>query len=171
VSGDLNYANLRSGATSGAAPYHVGPALAALDQRTELIRVEVDAGGNEVAGTLQVLAELAVDFELGATYETVAPPVGPSPVVIREPVGDTGSVARYTIGGPPTAGGANPDLIRSIQVRLSTRAEQADRDRGLAVIGDPYPYRFNLGPTVGWARMRTLVADIQLPNQATRITP
>ncbi len=164
------YANLaQTAATLGAAGYHRGHPVAV--DRTELTRIELDQQGNELPATLQVLAEFAVDLELGASYEDPAPPAGNVPIVLREAVGDTGNVARYVIGGPPGAAGANPDLIRAIQVRLSTRGHRRDRDVGIPAAGDLHPYRFNLGANQGFVRMRTLISEMQLPNQARRITP
>lgn len=164
------YANLAQSASYlGAAGYHKGPPPPNLANRTELTRIELDESGNEIAATLQVFSEFAVDFEIGASYETVTAPGG-VPVVRREPVGDTANTARYgAIGSTPGAGGS-PDLIRALQVRLSTRAHRSDRDVGIPDAADGHPYRFDLGAE-GFARLRTLVSDIQLPNQSRRLTP
>ena len=147
--------------------YHRGPPPAL--GRSDLIRVEVAANGTELANTLQVIAEHAVDLEFGASFEPAANPVDP-PLIVREPVGESLNGTRYTLGAAPSAGG-RPDLLRSLQVRLSARAHRRDRDVGVAALSDGTALRFNLGANRGFARMRTLVADVALLNQRERLLP
>jgi len=74
-----------------------------------------------------------------------------------------------------------PQRIRSVSVRLSTRAAQADRSNTIAVPGDPkmpttYLYRYcvlsggcNATTNVNllqYARMRTLTMEVSMPNQS-----
>ena len=65
---------------------------------------------------------------------------------------------------------ANPQRIRVVRTRLSVRSREADR-RGQADpngLGELYRIALNPGVPAAdqrWARVRTLQADISLPNQ------
>ena len=128
--------------------------------RTELVRVELDADGAELDDTLEVVAEYAVDLKFGLT--SASP--GPTPVVTRYAIGEP---EVYEIAAALDAGGT-PERIRSLTVRLSTRAAIRDRERGLPAPSEGGLLRFQLGPNPsdGFARMRTLVNEVSLPNLA-----
>lgn len=150
--------------TSGIADvsYHRGlPGI----QRTELIRVELDADDNEIDSTLEVLAEHVVDMKFGIT--AVDPnAAGNAPTLVRSEIG---APAVYVTAAPLPGG--RPQDIRAIQVRLSTRAAERDRDVQLNSVTTVdggllrYALRDGGGTPMGFARMRTLVTEIQLMNQ------
>lgn len=129
--------------------------------RTELVRVELAADGSEVAGSLELLTEYAVDLKFGVTREIPQNPPADVPFLQQEPIGDPDV---YTVAAPPLAGGT-PEHIRSVQVRLTTRATRADRQVDINPTGNGGLLRFSLGINRGYARVRTLVSDIALVNQ------
>ncbi|MEM9693593.1 MAG: prepilin-type N-terminal cleavage/methylation domain-containing protein [Myxococcota bacterium] len=129
--------------------------------RTELIRVELDAENQEIDTTLELLTEFAVDLKFGLAREQLANPPPDLPVIERFAIGAADVYA--TTRTPTTAG--TPELARSIQVRLSTRSDRADRDVGIPPTANGGLYRYSLGPNRGFARVRTLITDITLVNQ------
>lgn len=172
IPGLASYNNLNTSADhANVAAYHRGgPAPVT---RTELIREELQVNGNPMVDgggdrdTVQVFAEYVVDLEFGWTLEDVNTTAVP-PVNIRIPVG-TAAGAEYD-AIDPTLGG-RPDLVRSLQIRMSTRAHRRDREVGLNLTNAGTPIRFNLGNNRGFARMRTITADVFLPNQTRRLLP
>jgi prepilin-type N-terminal cleavage/methylation domain-containing protein len=148
--------------------------FAAVDEdanRMELMRVELDAANNPIAGTEEMVGEYVVDLKFGLTVVTQAI-TGAQPnqgVTAFE----MGSAQVYNPWGQlVTSSIVTPgaERIRSVRVRLATRSREADRDLGLAgpVLpgGQPgglYRYKFASGK---FARVRTLQADISLTNQA-----
>jgi hypothetical protein len=151
-------------------PLFANPAateMAAWEQdRTELVREELMANGTPIAGTAEVVAEYAVDLKFGLTAVTNFDP-GPEPSVL----------SGYTQGDPniplfagPTDANANPQRIRAVRVRLSVRSAVPDRPADIVGgSGTPIPqgafFRMQLGPQT-FARVRTLQADVALPNHA-----
>jgi len=121
--------------------------------RTELVRVELDSLDAEIATTLEVIAEYAVDLKFGLTREVPQNPPQTPPVIQRLAIG---AADVYTTA---------PEDIRAVQVRLSTRSAEPDRQTAIVDGGGVYRYRLNNAGTQ-WARMRTLIADIQLANQS-----
>ncbi|MGK4006392.1 prepilin-type N-terminal cleavage/methylation domain-containing protein [Sorangium sp. So ce1036] len=161
--------------------------------RTELVRVELDENGGEIPATLELVAEYAVDLKFGiVTAEESGLPGVTNPQLTRYPITATNNAAVYDRAGDNTTAGAVPERIRAVQVRLSTRTRAPDRDVNLPfdaddpagpVTGpDGRRYRFLIPgvvdgvstldntPPAGsppvYARMRTLYADVALPNQA-----
>ncbi|WP_437299074.1 PilW family protein [Sorangium sp. So ce426] len=159
--------------------------------RTELVRVELDEEDQEIPGTLELIAEYAVDLKFGISVaqESTVPGVT-NPQITRYPIMATdnalvyGTAAAIDVGPPGT-----PQRVRSVQVRLSTRTRAPDRDVALTAPGDPdgmgpdgrrlrflipgiaagantYGNTAPSGSPPVYARMRTLYADIALPNQA-----
>ena len=106
--------------------------------RTELVRQEIALDtGTPMAGTLEVVAEYAVDLKFG--IETVgtaggAPP-GANPGngmanglgLTRYPITNPETTAVYTVANDPTVANSMPERIRTVQVRLSTRSRVPDR--------------------------------------------
>ena len=151
------YAGLYARSGHAETAFHRGPNEAA---RTELVRVELDQAGNEIPASLEVLAEFAVDLKFGITHDTAA--VGQPPNLVREPIGGPNVYTTANL----ISGGGTPDRIRGVQVRFSTRAHRRDREQGLPAIGtDNGLLRYGLGANLGFVRMRTIVSDVQLPNQ------
>lgn len=134
--------------------------------RTELVRVELAADGSEIDGSLELLTEYAVDLKFGITREVPQNPPAEVPVLAQEPIGGANV---YTVANTPLGGGT-PELIRSVQVRLTTRAARKDREVDIAATSGGGLLRFSLGINRGYARVRTLVSDIALVNQR-RWTP
>jgi Tfp pilus assembly protein PilW len=122
------------------------------DSRTELVRDQLDATGNSIAGSPDVVAEYAVDLRFSVFGQLAANVPG---LVFATP-GD-GNFGTFFAG---TSGGA-PERVRSVRARLSVRSREADRESGIA----GGFYRFKIG-TSQWARVRTFQADVALPNQA-----
>lgn len=133
----------------------------------------------------EVVAEYAVDLAFAFTVDTtnaVIPPGEPlPPIVASYPFTDTlnnGPIAAAVTSGNVAT--ARPQRIRSVRVRLATRAAQADRTMTIPVqpaLGDSYLYRYCILPignscpsppdtTARWARARTLTTEVALPNQA-----
>jgi len=137
--------------------------------RYELVRVELDNRGNEMAGTLEIVAEYAVDLRFGLTVATT---VGTDPSLTEYPIGNA-TVYNYT-GDVGAAGGATapgPERIRAVRARLTVRSRDGDRSSGVsAPTGSPPGtiFRYAMSAEGGtFARARALTADIQLPNLAS----
>jgi prepilin-type N-terminal cleavage/methylation domain-containing protein len=130
--------------------------------RTELVRVALDVDGKEINDTLEVVAEYAVDLKFGATRTDLSTNVNQTPNLTRLAIGDKKVYEKNA----SINNGGSPEYTTAVQVRLSTRAPVADRIVGLPTTDDGGLLRFSLGTDVGYARMRTLVSDVFLSNQA-----
>jgi hypothetical protein len=159
----------------------------------DLTRQFVDAKGN-LLGSAEVVAEYAVDLKFGFTVDNTnnattgnfAPGTTSSQVVLSLEDATTngtvgGNVTTEAITAPTTSltpaqtdlSGPQPQRIRSVRIRLATRAEQADRNEPLSA-GAPYLYRYCtagsatqcLAGAPVWARTRTEITEVALLNQA-----
>ncbi len=140
----------------------VANAVTGDDKRTELVRTELDAEGNAI-GT-ELVAEYAVDLKFGITVASA----GQNPTLTRYPIAKPTDGNVYGVADDVTNGGT-PERIRAVQVRISTRSRAPDREIDLAAgASDGRKARFFIPgvPKPAFARMRTLYADIALPNQA-----
>jgi prepilin-type N-terminal cleavage/methylation domain-containing protein len=139
--------------------------------RTELVRVELAADGTEIESrtetnanlaTLEVVAEYAVDLKFGVVSTVVN---GVNPTLTRRDIADdTG----YAVVKDITDVTARPNRVRAISVRFSTRARIPDRNQQIPAGPVGALGRFQLTTVPGelsWARMRTLQAEVSLPNQ------
>jgi hypothetical protein len=144
----------------------------------DLVRTWRDLGDQQI-GSTEVVAEYAVDFKLAFTAD-----LNPTTTMVRplttfgfeDPGGGNVTIAGVVGIAQP----ARPQRIRSTRVRLSTRAAMADRYDPLSapaanVLQGAYPYRYCLNvsgcpvqnpPADVWARMRTTITEISVPNQA-----
>lgn len=123
------------------------------DKRVELVRVELDADGQPIESTREIIAEYAVDLHFSAWSATSSTVATVIPVSADSFTSLTGS----------------PQLLRGLNVRLSVRSREADRMAG--VTGDsPLLHRIPLGPPVKYpdmqphARVRTFQSDIPMRN-------
>jgi len=126
--------------------------------RTELVRDELNAAGQPIANSSDIVAEYAVDLSFGVTGQLAGGLPVPAPVYSVP--GD----ANFTTFFAAAAVGDRPEWVRSVRVRLSVRSREADRTANVG--GAVGVYRFRLGANDGWARVRTFQADVALPNQA-----
>jgi hypothetical protein len=144
----------------------ITPAVTGDNGRTELVRVELDETGAEIPGTLEMVAEYAVDLRFGLTVATriTNSNANYAPTVQTFPLG---SAQIYTVAGDVTGTGS-PELIRSMQVRLATRARAPDREADLPAGPDGRRLRFLVDPALArpqFARVRTNYAHVAMPNQ------
>jgi hypothetical protein len=146
---DAAYASLfrASGASSGGGP----SVLPYENGRTELVRVELDADGNELAATREIVSEYAVDLQLGAWAATAAN----NPTLA--PVDAATITATYST-----------QLLRGVHLRLAVRSREADREGNVTGIGGGAGdlYRIGLGASgaAPYARVRTFQSDVPLRN-------
>ncbi len=146
--------------------------------RRDLIRVELDVDGNEIAGTLELIAEYAVDLRFGLTVmsnaSTSAKVADPQLTTLLSnlpatPATNNAAIANWA--GLPTGLNANegPEFIRSVRLRLSVRSREPDRETNITSSTTVAPglYRIGLGANgaAPFARVRTMQADIALRNQ------
>ncbi len=131
--------------------------------RTELVRTELAADGTELTAATELVAEYAVDMRFGITVSTQITGDNYQASVTTYPIGN-GSV--YNVANDLQHGGT-PELIRAVQVRLATRTRAPDRDATLPSAPDGRRLRFLIDPTMqpAYARMRTVYANVALPNQ------
>jgi hypothetical protein len=157
VKGDTaNFANYQQLFTTGAQPYE--------ENRLELVREELDAFGNVIVETQEVVAEYAVDLQFALT--TV---VNPSTNPTFTHLGFENPALAQNLAGQTDAAGSNPQFIRSVRARLSLRSREVDRQENIVpgVNVAPGLYRIELEDTTlktkGFARVRTLQSDIVVP--------
>lgn len=152
------------------------------DTRTELIRRERLLTADDTAfhqdPTAVITAEFAVDLRAAlwtTNRATAGCQVGDTGLAFCE-VNSSGIPALMTVGdwGTYTPGMAltGPDSVRAVRLRLVTRSREVDRtvDLDPSSTNNVPPlingavFRYKVG-TLGWARARTLVADVSLMNQ------
>ena len=139
------------------------PAVTGDAGRTELVRIELDSTDAELIPTTELVAEYAVDMRFGITVSTKVSEFGYDPNVTSYAFGDP---QVQTVANDVTKGGT-PQLIRAVQVRLSTRARAPDRDTDLTPGPDGRRLRWLVGTKLqpSYARVRTVYSNVALPNQ------
>jgi hypothetical protein len=151
----------------------------------DLVRQFLDAHG-AAAGAGEVIAEYAVDLKFAFTFDTLGNTTGDysqskTPTLRvnsfekTDNTIDNATVADDVQNSIPTASvptGPYPQRIRSVRIRLATRAAIFDRTEALSA-GSPYMYRYCVNPLgcagtppQEYARTRTLISEVALPNQA-----
>jgi type II secretory pathway pseudopilin PulG len=135
------------------------------EKRFELVRVELDSTGAEMPGSLELVAEYAVDLRFGLTVATTG---GVDTSLAEFPFGDA-NIYNYAfdVATNPTAVG--PERIRAVRARLTVRSREADRTAPVPAPAGAPPgslFRYSMGDGGTYARARSLTADIQLPNLA-----
>jgi type II secretory pathway pseudopilin PulG len=149
----------------------------------DLVRMYIDAGtGNPVPGTTEIVAEYAVDLEFAFSVAAGLGQAQPVPQAFAfDSVTNAGSNppwAQNVVAFPSVTGLPGPQRIRSVRVRLVTRAAEPDRTDTVPVLNPtgPYTYRYCVLPpctqakanngTLQYARTRTVTAEVALPNQS-----
>jgi hypothetical protein len=141
--------------------------------KTDLIRREFDITDSDVAvpGGVRPVGEYAVDLDVGLAVDDGMGGAASGPAVLRTiDFGATEIFDRYG-ASLRTVASATPHRIRSLIVRLSLRDREQDPQFGFpGPRGSGAPLtRFRVfADRPGAARVRTLTAEITLPNQANR---
>jgi prepilin-type N-terminal cleavage/methylation domain-containing protein len=140
----------------------------------DLIRSYVNANGDVVAATTEVVAEYAVDLKFAFSAESGSAAL-PATTALAFDDAANQAWANDVKANPAT----QPQHIRSVRVRVATRASQADRTTPIPVsnanaAAGTFLYRYCVLPpcdtpdaTPRFARARTLTTEVSLPNQAT----
>lgn len=144
----------------------------------DLVRSYVDVNtGKVIAASTEIVAEYAVDLKLGFSVETGTTLL---PSIVTYPFEDETDNGLWSgdVSTQPQPATTGPQRIRSIRVRIATRTAQADRTLNVPVPGQAgtYLYRYcvvagcdptNLPGLLQYARARTVVTEVSLPNQST----
>lgn len=143
------------------------------DTRTELVRREFLLDGTSPVNffqdpTAEVVAEYAVDLRFGLwTSNTgIAGCTTPALGVRYCPPSTAGITQVMMPGNSFMTQAVGPESVRGVQVRLVTRSREVDRSANLPPVNTAGGaiLRYQVG-TLGWARTRTIVADVSLSNQ------
>jgi hypothetical protein len=140
----------------------------------DLIRSFVDATGQLVPETTEVIAEYAVDFDVAFTVDNGT---NLRPTLVTYAFDDTGSNAWAYDVSQAAASQIGPQRIRSVRARLVTRTAQPDRTANVkatnSTTAGEFLYRYCVAPdctkvdnTLRWARARTITTEVTLPNLA-----
>jgi hypothetical protein len=163
-------------------PAVIADPMAANGPKYDLTRQYVDAHGAPITSTKEVVAEYAVDLKFAFTIDDTSDSTGnysaggASPLQVYSFEDPTSNQA---VGNDPVTiatGSDGPQRIRSVRVRLTTRVATPDRSEPLDA-GTDYLYRYCTASTGDasaeciagnpvFARTRTLISEVSLPNQA-----
>lgn len=133
--------------------------------RTELVRVELDAAGAEVASTMELVAEYAVDMRFGITVASQIQNDNYAPTHSTFAIGDPNIYPFVDDLG--TVPAANPQRVRAVQVRFAARARAPDRNADLPTGNDGRRLHFLVNNALqpSYARVRTGYTNVALANQ------
>ncbi len=134
-----------------------------------LYRQVLDASGVTPVGAPEVIAEHAVDMKFGLFVDSSVPSAPPTSVNANF---ESDDALFATWAGPVGAASLpniGPQRIRSVRYRLAFRTPFPDRRADLPTgAGPPYITRYCMGPDpcTDWARVRTVISEVALLNQA-----
>lgn len=130
---------------------------AADDAKFDLVRTWVDATGAEVKSEL--IAEYATDLVFSFAYNDGTPTPKFSDFGVAIPLAAPLAV--------PANATSKPEQIRSVRFRLSLRTPIGDRAQPLAGPDGGFLYRYRLADAGdnAFARVRTIVSEVNLQNQ------
>jgi prepilin-type N-terminal cleavage/methylation domain-containing protein len=142
----------------------------------DLVRSYVDALGNAIPQTMEVIAEYAVDLEFAFSVEN-GTPAQPAMLTFAFDDAVNNPLWAGNVSAQPAAQQQAPQHIRVVRARVSTRAAQPDRQVNVAVANygtQAFLYRYCINPlgctnpgALEWARARTLTTEVSLPNQSS----
>ncbi|MGD0053545.1 MAG: hypothetical protein ABSD03_17210, partial [Vulcanimicrobiaceae bacterium] len=134
----------------------------------DLMRTYYDALGNAVTDTSEIVAEYAVDLAFAFTVDTST--ISTLPNVVSYGFEDPADNDKWAYQDVQTQGAAwttGPQRIRAVRARLATRTSQTDRAVNIPVTNygsQAFMYRYQIDAT-DYARVRTMVTQVALPNQ------
>ncbi len=137
----------------------------------DLMRSYVDAFGAVVPSTSEIVAEYAVDLEFAFSVDTSVISTAPSVITYGfEDAADNDLwAADVNLAGITSLKG--PQRIRAVRARVVTRTAQPDRSVNIGITNygaQAFMYRYQIDGT-DWARARTIVTQVSLPNNLPRV--
>jgi len=136
----------------------------------DLMRSYLDGvTGNPIPDTSEIVAEYAVDLAFAFSVDTSVNNLLPNVVTygFEDPTdNDKWAFPDVQTGG--VAATTGPQRIRSVRARVVTRTSQTDRSVNIPVTNygtQEFMYRYQIDAT-DYARARTIVTQVALPNQA-----
>jgi hypothetical protein len=116
--------------------------------------------------TLELVAEYAVDLKFALTVVTGFGATNVDPVLTEFPFSDARNYTYAGVVTPASPPDTAPHRIRSVRARLAVRSREGDRLEPLPPTPQGNIFRYAIPGDAGFARARTLTADIALPNLA-----
>jgi hypothetical protein len=146
----------------------------------DLIRTYLDVSGKEVGALGNAQGEIVAEFMIDMAFalsvdQTPAGNLDAGPQILNIPFdGGAGSWAG-PITGPETLtviapSVPSPQRVRSVTIRLASRAALPDRNTDLTET-PPYYYRIAVGDAGKYARVRTMLSEVFLANQGAMTYP
>ncbi len=132
-----------------------------------LYRELMDATGQTPVGQPELIAEYAVDLKLALVVNSQTLPRSQPVFTNIDFEANDGEFAQWA--GLTSTPAVGPHRIRSVRYRLAFRAPLPDRRADLPIPpGPPYMSRYCMGgdPCTDWARVRTVISEVMLFNQA-----
>jgi prepilin-type N-terminal cleavage/methylation domain-containing protein len=135
----------------------------------DLMRSYVDAvTGKIIPDTSEIVAEYAVDFDFAFSVDLSTNNLLPNVVTygFEDPT-DNDIWAYPDVQTQGVAAVQGPQRIRAVRARVVTRTAQPDRNVNIAVANygsQEFMYRYQIDAT-DYARARTIVTQVSLPNQ------
>ena len=142
--------------------------------KTDLVRRIIAADSDQpIEGTQLVISEYAVNLQVWGTYDARVL-AGNQPDVPRDPnpTDDIGNWPNAASEGQVL--NVRPERVRALNVVLATRTPRSDRNFKLAfdiatppnrrVIADRTWFKLDGAPQTGFARVATLVSQVETPN-------
>jgi len=136
----------------------------------DLMRSYLDgATGKVIPDTSEIVAEYAVDLAFAFSVDTST--INTLPNVVTYGFEDPADNNKWAFPDVQTAGAAattGPQRIRAVRARVVTRTSQTDRNVNIPVTNygsQEFMYRYQIDST-DYARARTMVTQVALPNQA-----
>lgn len=147
------------------------------DPKYNLTRQVYDFSGTAV-GNPEIIAEYAVDLKFGIEYDNPLQ-AGAARQTFDEldtdnATGDIYATTNIASTTTVSSGQPGPQRVRSVKFRVAVRTALADRDSNLPSGSPKYLARYcinytaagSLGACTKWARVRTVVSEASLNNQA-----
>jgi prepilin-type N-terminal cleavage/methylation domain-containing protein len=165
--------DLQKAPPAGYKPLFATSATAPGDQtRRELVRVELDYDGKEMSDSIELVAEYAIDLKFGLTVISgFKNTTNADPALAQYPIGDPKNYEyTYEVSSGSPVNDKAPHRVRGVRARLAVRSREGDRAASIPPPSSAPPgslFRYGIPGDGGFARARTLVADISLPNLAS----
>ena len=142
----------------------------AAGNKFDLVRQRLDWAGNTVAALPpEIIAEYGVDLKFGITYMDPAKPLNTDRITTADmgAAASAATITKVTAAASYTPLDPAPQNVRSVRYRIAVRTSIPDRDANLPIGAPGYLARYCADAACQkWSRVRTVVSEVALHNQA-----